>query len=137
MLPDQPRDNAIRQRLTDLRNGLLRLHKVLLDSEGAVYDRDIARITSKGQFLSLVLHDPWFNWLHELSGLVVLIDETLDAKEPTTALEADRLVGLARALIKPSESGSGFVKHYFDAMQRDPDVVIAHSEMQKVLARLA
>src|SRR5579863_4427089 len=66
---------VLRQRLTELRNGLLHLHKILLDSETASYDRDMARIKTKGQLLELVLHDPWFAWLHELSELVVLIDK--------------------------------------------------------------
>ena len=64
----RPTDGAVRPRLTDLRNGLLHLHKALLDSESATYDNDIARITSKGQLLELVLHDPWFAWLHELGS---------------------------------------------------------------------
>ncbi len=66
---------------TDLRNGLLGLHKTLLDSERASYERDIARISSSGELLRLVLYDPWFAWLHELSEFVVLIDETLDASK--------------------------------------------------------
>src|SRR6202045_3390314 len=88
-----------KQRLTDLRNGLLGLHKTLLDSERASYERDIARISSSGELLKLVLYDPWFAWLHELSEFVVLIDETLDAKEPPNGIDADRLVAQARDLI--------------------------------------
>jgi len=125
-----------RQRLTDLRNGLLHLHKTLLDSETAVYDHDIARIHSKGQLLELVLHDPWFGWLHELSELVVLIDELLDAKEPPTSPDAERLIAQARELVAPAGEGGRFRKHYLEALQRDPDVVMAHSETMKVLASL-
>jgi len=40
-----------KQRLTDLRNGLLSLHKTLLDSERASYERDIARIDSSGELI--------------------------------------------------------------------------------------
>jgi hypothetical protein len=128
--------DSVRRRLTDLRNGLLKVHKTLLDSERAVYDRDIQRITSTGQLLNLVLHDPWFAWLHELSGLVVLIDETLSAEEPATEFEAERLIAQSRALLTPAEEGRGFEKHYFEAIQRDPDVVLAHAAMGKVLASL-
>jgi hypothetical protein len=32
----------------------------------------------------------------------------------------------APRLLLPSETGSGFSKHYFEAIQRDPDVVLAH-----------
>jgi hypothetical protein len=130
--------DGIRQRLTDLRNGLLRLHKTLLDSESASYDHDIARITSRGQLLDLVLHDPWFAWLHELSELVVLIDEAMDAKEPAvTTSDAGRFLAQARELIAPAESVAGeFRRHYLESLQRDPNVVMAHAEAVKLLASL-
>lgn len=128
--------DSARRRLTDLRNGLLHLHKTLLDSESATYDHDIARITSRGQLLELVLHDPWFAWLHELSGLVVLIDELLDGKEPVTEIDAKRLIGQARALIAPPNAHGVFRQHYLESLQRDPNVVMAHSEAMKLLASL-
>ena len=82
-----------RDRLRTLRNGLLRLHKSFLESERAAYERDVARITSTGQYLGLVLDDPWFHWLHELSQFIVVIDETIDRKEaPPTVEEAERLI---------------------------------------------
>lgn len=127
----------VHERLRELRNGLLHLHKTLLYSERAAYERDIARIHSSGEFLELVLHDPWFAWLHELSELVVLIDEILDAPEPATPVEAERLLAQARALLTPAEDGQGFEKHYFEALQRDPDVVLAHAAAIKVLKSLA
>jgi hypothetical protein len=37
--------NEVRERLTKLRNGLLPLHKYLLDSELAAYERDVAPVT--------------------------------------------------------------------------------------------
>lgn len=128
--------DGVQQRLTDLRNGLLSLHKALLDSERAAYERDIARISSTGELLKLVLYDPWFAWLHELSEFVVLIDEILDAEEPPTGLDAERLLAQAGDLLAPKESGVGFAKRYFEALQRDPDVVLAHARMRKVMASL-
>jgi hypothetical protein len=129
--------DGIRPRLTGLRNELLGLHKTLLDSETAVYDRDIQRIRSRGQLLELVLHDPWFAWLHELSELVVLIDEALDTKEPVvTGADADRFLAKARELVAPSEGGGEFRRHYLEALQRDPNVVMAHAQAIKVLASL-
>lgn len=125
-----------RQRLTSLRNGLLRLHKSLLDSERAAYERDVARITSTGQYLGLVLSDPWFAWLHDLSQFIVLVDETLDLDEPASDADAVRLIAQARDLASPSEDGDGFRHRYFDALQRDPAVVLAHSDMMKVFGGL-
>jgi hypothetical protein len=124
-------------RLTDLRNGLLRLHKSLLDSERAAYERDVARITNTGEYLNLVLTDPWFNWLHDLSQFIVLVDETLDFTEPATPEDAGRLIARARELVSPLEEGAGFGRRYFDAMQRDPAAVLAHRDMMQVFAELA
>jgi hypothetical protein len=123
-------------RLTALRNGLLRLHKHLLDSEKAAYERDVERITTTGQYLNLVLNDPWFAWLRDLSQFVVLIDETLDFEEPPTPEEAEKLVARARELVSPSENGGGFGKRYWDAMQRDAGVVLAHRDMMRVFSEL-
>jgi hypothetical protein len=128
--------DPVKQRLTELRNGLLGLHKTLLDSERAVYERDIARITSSGELLNLVINDPWFAWLHALSEFVVLIDERLDAEEPPQEIEAERLIAQAWELLAPNENGRGFAKRYFEALQRDPDVVLAHAKMRKVMANL-
>jgi hypothetical protein len=134
-LQDAGKD-PVRAQLIPLRNGLLRLHKITLDSERAIYERDIERIRSSGHFLELVLHDPWFAWLHELSELIVLIDEALDADEPLSEADAERLRKQARSLLVPAEDGKGFAKHYYLALQRDPEVVIAHGEMMKVFAAL-
>ena len=136
MLPLNPSSEPTQQRLTQLRNGLLGLHKILLDSERARYERDVERISSSGQLLNLVLYNAWFAWLHELSELVVLIDETLDAKEPPNGIDAERLIAQARELVAPNENGAGFRKSYFDAMQNDPDVVLAHGQARKLLSSL-
>jgi hypothetical protein len=136
-MPSNNSPDLTNQRLTELRNGLLKLHKTLLDSERAVYERDIARIGSSGELLKLVLYDPWFAWLHELSEFVVLIDETLDAKEPIASLDADRMVAQAVELLTPDEIGTGFANRYFEALQRDPEVVLAHGQMRRVLASLS
>lgn len=115
---------------------MLHLHKSLLDSERAAYERDVARITSAGQYLDLVLHDPWFAWLRDLSQFIVLVDETLDLDEPASTADTARLIAQARELLSPSEEGTGFRRRYFDAMQQDPAVVLAHRDMMKVFGVL-
>jgi hypothetical protein len=107
-----------------------------LDSEKAAYENDVARITSTGQYLNLVLNDPWFAWLRDLSQFVVLIDETLDFKEPATPEETDRLIARARELLSPSETGNGFSRRYYEVMQRDAGAVLAHRDMMRVFAEL-
>jgi hypothetical protein len=131
-------DAASREMLTGLRNGLLRLHKSLLDSERASYERDVARITSTGQYLGLVMNDPWFAYLHGLSKFIVQVDEILAQKrpEPATDEDAANLLQSARALVAPAENAGGFQGKYFEAMQRDPSVVLAHRDMIRILGEL-
>jgi len=124
------------KRLTELRNELLKLHTVLLNSERALYERDIQRIRSSRQFLDLALNDPAFAWLRVLSQLEVLIDETLEAEEAPSGAEASRLVRRARELLSPGDANGAFEKPYLEALQRDPDVILAHAAARKLLHRL-
>ncbi len=133
---DQPGAAGAPLRLTELRNGLLALHKTLLDSERAAYERDVRRIESNGELFGLVLNDPWFAWLRRLSALVAEIDHRLADKAPLTEGEAGRLVRRTRQLLIPDEAGGGFERRYFEAMQRDPGAVLAHAAMMRLLARL-
>jgi len=125
----------IKERLEEVRRALLTLHKSLVDSERVTYEKTVGAIRSPNQFLQLLTTDPWFAWLQPLSQLIVSMDEALDAKEPLTAATVDAAIKEANLLLSPSESGEGFAHHYFDALQRDPDVVIAHAEVMKLLAR--
>src|SRR5574341_1384582 len=77
----RPEDEAIRRPLVELHDALLRLHKVLLDSERAVYEKEFGPIRSPNHFFQLLTNDPWFAWLRPISQLIVAIDETLDAEE--------------------------------------------------------
>lgn len=123
----------LQQRLQPLRNALLDLHKALVDSERVSYEQTIGTIPSPNHFLKLLTSDPWFAWLHPLSQLIVAMDEALDEKEPLTSAGVDALVNQTRLLLVASETGDGFSKHYFDALQRDPDVVLAHAVVAKLL----
>jgi hypothetical protein len=124
---------GVRQRLTELRDALLRLHKALMESERAGYEQTFGKIESPYQFLHLLTTDPWFAWMRPVSQLIAAMDEMLDAKEPLTVARMETLVAQAKTLLVPTESGEGFSKHYDEALQRDPDVVFAHAKAAKLL----
>jgi len=125
----------IKKRLEEVRHSLLTLHKTLVDSERVTYEKTVGAIGSPSQFLKLLTTDPWFAWLQPLSQLIVSMDEALDAREPLTEAVVVATVKEANLLLAPSEIGEGFAHHYFDALQRDPDVVIAHADVMKLLGR--
>ena len=130
--------DTTRDSLKVLRQGLLGLHKTLLDLERRDYERARGRISNSYEFLQLVLKDPWFDWLHRLSELIVQIDETLDTydtEKPATEADAQALIERAKTLLAPAETGSEFQKNYFLALQQSPDVVLLHSELMRLLGR--
>ncbi len=129
---ERPDDAAARQRLVELRQSLLKLHKTLIESDRIGYERTFGSVSSAGNFLQLLLQDPWFAWLRPLSQLIVLMDETLDGDEPITREVADTFAKNTRTLLTPADAHEPFAQHYLEALQRDPDVVLAHSETVKL-----
>ena len=127
----------LRTRLLEVRGGLLGLHKALILAEQVTYERINGRVASSGQLLQLVLSDPWFTWLHPISQLVVSIDDLLDNESELSPVEVEHFLIEARALIRPSEEGDGFERCYYEALQREPDVIFAHVEVKKLLTNIA
>jgi hypothetical protein len=104
-----------------------------------MYERDVAPITSAGQYLNLVLDDPAFRWLRELSAFIVIVDEAMARKAPAALLdeaEAELLIAQARSLLTPAEEGAGFARSYFEIMQREAGAVLAHRDMLRVMNSL-
>lgn len=127
----------LRKRILDMRSSLLSLHKALILAEQVTYERINGRVESTGQLLQLVLNDPWFTWLHPVSQLVVRIDNLLEEGSELSPVEVEHFLIEARSLIRPSEEGDGFERSYYEALQRDPDVIFAHVEVKKLLSKIA
>lgn len=127
-----PETQEARKLLQSLRAPLLDLHKAVVDSERVQYEKTFGKIHSPNQFLHLLTNDPWFAWLSPLSQLIVSMDEALDSEEPLTLKAVESLLKETAHMLKASETGEGFSKHYFEALQRDPDVVMAHAQVTRV-----
>ena len=121
------RDPAM-QPLRDVRMGLLRLHKALIDSERAIYESQHGQMTP-GQFLTALLEEPYFAWLRPYSGLIVEIDEALAAEDPPGPGDARALVGRAHAL-----AGEEPGERLAHARHRDPGVLFAHTGFTRAVA---
>jgi hypothetical protein len=132
---DRPEGEKLRQSLSELRERLLVLHKALIDSERVEYESSFGTIPTPNEFLKLLINDPWFAWLQPFSAMVVAIDELLDEEEPITKADLARVKTEAASLLKASEEGDGFERSYFESLQREPDVVLAHAEVMKLLKR--
>ena len=121
------------QLLTDIRIKLLHLHKLLLDTERIRYEQVRGQI-SNSELLQLVINHDQFAWLHRLSELIVQIDELIHSDEPITSEAITALIADVRILLTPDEVGNDFAVKYDMALQRNPDVVLAHADVVTLLA---
>lgn len=126
-----PEQEVLRRPLLELHDALLRLHKVLLESERAVYEKTVEPIRSPSHFFQLLTSDPWFAWLRPISQLIVAIDETMDDKEGLTNASIDTVMRQAVFLLIPAKNGGEFGERYVAALQRDPRVVLSHAQVAK------
>jgi hypothetical protein len=125
------RDTPARQKLVSLREALLRIHKSLLEMERRGYEKEHGSVNA-GELFRLVVDNPQFAWLHNISEFVVRIDENLASKEGVSENDAHGAISLARKIFAPTETGDGFQKKYFDAIQNDPAVVMEHAELARL-----
>jgi catechol 2,3-dioxygenase len=122
-----------RDHLRELRTQLLNLHKVLLDDAKVAYELDRGRVGNNASLLQLVIGDPWFAWLQRLSGMIVRIDESIARDAPTTEADVSAMLDQVERLLTASESGDEFQKRYYEALQRQPAVVMAHADVRRAL----
>ena len=134
--PRYPLPPALATQLDGARDGLLSVHKALLDEERVRYEREVGPVGSAGRLLQLVIHDPWFAWLHPLTELVVQIDELVAAKEPAPDGTGEALLQQAMRLLSPSAEGDAFRQRYHMALQESPGVVLAHAQATRRLKTL-
>ena len=132
-MSSQPIGPGRRELLGNLRGLLLGQHKLLLDRERALYEAGNGPIAGPGPFLALVLGDPQFAWLRQISGLVVEIDEALSRRSTAGQPVADLLVARARGLMRPRENGADFQARYYQAIQESPDIVILQCRIEELL----
>lgn len=127
-----PLEPATFARLDALRTQLLRLHKTLLDEERAAYEKVNGPIATTGQVFNLVMSDPWFNWLHRFSKLIIKIDmlqENPEGKEE----DVSELFSEARDLILAKDPDTEFSKAYRAVLQRSSAAVASHAEALKAI----
>lgn len=121
-----------RRLMTELRQALLPLHRILLEWERAAYEKVNGR-QGAAELLRVIVADPQFAWLRPLSELIVRIDSLLDTEAPDTLVDVDAVVEHARQLIAPDENGSPYARKYYAALQEVPDAVLAHRVVAKLL----
>jgi hypothetical protein len=121
------------QHLREIRQGFLRLHKALLDSERGTYEEHFGKIQTNGDFFQLVIGHEWFDWLRPISQFIVQVDELLDDKDAIAPHQIDDLLHQARNLLKAVENGTVAEQKYDQAIQRSPDIAFMHASLLSLL----
>ena len=121
------------QEILPLRNALLDSHKLLLAFERRRYEDVYGKVATPGLMLELVVNHPSFQWLRELSGLIVSMDEALEGKATAVSAE-DFRVAVERLYVTP-KLGEPFGEKYTVAFQHDADVAQAHGQILSALKR--
>ena len=122
-----------RANLQSLRLRLLDLHKLLLDRERGIYEAEHGALGSPGEYLGLVLSHAQFEWLRQMSGIIVEMDELLSPRTKTGPEDLAATLGAVRKLLVFDEEGNDYQRRYYQAIQDSPDIVIAHCKAEKLL----
>ena len=77
-----------------------------------------------------MLGDAWFAWLRPLSQLMVRLDALDEEDQAAVRAQITALFVSVQTLLMASEEGDGFGRHYYDALQRELDVGLAHAAVK-------
>ncbi|THJ17400.1 MAG: NAD-dependent epimerase/dehydratase family protein [Nitrospira sp. CG24B] len=61
------------------------------------------------------------------------LDELSESNDPASREAIPPLLASVLTLMMPTEAGEGFSRQYHDALQRSPDVVLAHAAVRALL----
>jgi hypothetical protein len=121
--------------LRSLRLPLLALHKAVLTTERRTVERVHGEM-SGAQFLQLVSDPVRYGWLKPFSELILAIDESLEVEEDDEPVATPaELLERTRDLLLPPKADAPFGRRYLSLMQREPELVMAHSAVAKQLGR--
>ena len=119
-------------RLRAWRLGLLDVHKFLIDAERRRYERTHGPIDGPHHAFRLLMHDQEFAWLRPLADLIVQIDERLADAGPIGPEELNEYAARIRRRLQ-SQDPVTFGVPYRQALQDEPDVVVAHGTLLRLL----
>jgi hypothetical protein len=125
--------DPVRSNLVEVRRGLMRLHKALIDAERSDFERARGPINNS-QLLSALIEDPFFAWLRPFSGLIVEIDEALAAREPMSPAAARQYVERVQELVATPVDEPPELSRLEQVRTRHPEVLLLHLELHSRIA---
>jgi hypothetical protein len=122
--------------LQALRLPLLALHKAVLGTERRTLEKVHGEL-SGAQFLQIVSDPLRYGWLQPFSALILAIDDTLEVKDgdedDDEIATPEEMLDRVRDLLLPPKADTPFGRRYVSLMQREPDLVLAHASVVRLL----
>jgi hypothetical protein len=116
------------------RNGLLALHKILVDRERAIYEGINGPLTA-GQFLNVLLEDRDFSWLRKISTLIVEIDEMFAQNDGFDASQVESHLDTVDSMLNVEGVDEDFAFRYQNSLQQSQDAAAKHGELKQLLSQ--
>ncbi|MEJ7860820.1 MAG: hypothetical protein WKF90_04190 [Pyrinomonadaceae bacterium] len=120
--------------LKEARFQLLKLHKLLVDSERAVYEHRNGQVTS-GQFLNVLINDNDFQWLKKFSNLIVEIDEMFDLDDGVSLEMIENYLSKMTELLDLDETDEDFKNKYTKVLQNNSEIQEKHQQLKIFLSK--
>lgn len=121
------------EKLRNMRDALLDLHKELLEYQKRIYEATESKIANPAQYYDLVVNNASFAWLRTLSALVISIDEVLESKEPAKPEAIRGIFSYTKKLLTATGHGDGFESQYVEAIRQDGQVSVSHGKIMQLL----
>jgi len=118
----------LRAALVELAHALRILHQRLLAATQMDFEKLYGRVDGAGALLQLVVNDPLFAWLRPLSQQMAALDELASEEIDAAIVDAARK-SVARLIEEPSD----FRASYLVYLQSNPDAVIAHAALRRLV----
>ena len=110
-----------------LHSALLALHKAVLATERESLERIHGRLESAA-FLQIVSDPVRYGWLKPFSRLILAFEADEDERPSPGELRAR-----TKELFLPPKEKTPFGRRYLSLMQREPELVLAHGALAKLL----
>lgn len=118
-----------------LANALRELHRTLVDTTRAEYERAHLVTLGPGELLQLLTTNPEFEWLRGLSELMVDLDLVQDAAAPDQDEVATAVRAAVEHLLSNAQAPAGlFAQRYWPYVHSDPRVAMAHGALKQVVS---
>ncbi|MBL8182880.1 MAG: hypothetical protein JNL64_14865 [Blastocatellia bacterium] len=122
------------EKLRNLRNLLLKQHKLLIDRERESYEILHGQLTA-GAFLNQLIENEDFAWLRQFSMLIVEVDELFAQRDGYEADMVDALIFKVAELVDPNVGDDAFNAKYDFSMSILPEAAEINEQLKAHLAK--